>query len=82
MTKRLVIYFLISIPMAFALMKIIEFKITWVFWLYIGIMGISGFIAEEFLYSQKKSKFIKITEHVAFISAITLILWYIACNFL
>jgi len=72
------IYILLSTPLAFLLMKVIEFKYTTIFWTYFAIMGISALIAEFYDTEpeEKKSAFIKITEHVAFITFIALMIRY------
>ena len=44
--KIFLMHVLVSIPLAFALMKVIEYKYTTVFWSYFAIMGISAIIAD------------------------------------
>lgn len=70
------IYLLISIPLAFLLMKVIELKYTKIFWSYFAIMGISAIIADfnDMEPEDQKTNFIKIVEHIAFITFITLII--------
>lgn len=78
--KKWFIYFLISVPLAIILTKIIEHKYKVLFWMYIGIMGISGLIAKWFQFEVEKSKFIRIVEHICFVCAITMFLWYFAIS--
>ena len=70
------IYLLIAIPLAFLLMKVIELKYTKIFWTYFAIMGISAIVADfsDMEPEEKKSQFMKITEHVAYITFITLMI--------
>ncbi|MDF1697946.1 MAG: hypothetical protein P1U56_19015 [Saprospiraceae bacterium] len=63
--------------MTYGLIKVIEYKVSWLFWLWIGIIGISGIVADDYsLFLKKKNKFIQIMEHTAIIASITLFLWY------
>lgn len=80
--KKWLNYFLISIPMAFILMKIIDYKCEVIFWIYLAIMGISAIITRWFGHSNEKSKFVRMVEHICFVCSITLFLWYFAFTFL
>lgn len=64
-------YFLISIPMAFLLTKVIENKFETIFWIYMAIMGITGLIARWNGGSDEKSKFVRISEHICFVCTTT-----------
>ena len=75
-------YFLISIPIAFLLTKVIEYKFVTIFGIYMAIMGITGLIVRWNGGSNDKSKFVRIAEHICFVSGITLLLWWIADYFL
>lgn len=73
--KKMFVYLLISIPLAFLLVKIIELKYTRMFWGFMAILGITGFLADWYdgEPEDKKNNFIKMVEHIAFISFITLL---------
>lgn len=80
--KKWMNYFLLSIPMAFLLTKVIEYKLEVIFWIYIAIMGITGLIARWNGGSTDKSKFVRVSEHICFVCTITIFLWWIADYFL
>jgi len=80
--KKWIIYVLISIPMAFGLIKVIEYKYKIIFGIYIAAMGISAIIVRWSGYSGKKSNVIRTAEYVCFVSAITLFIWYLIVKFL
>ena len=77
--KKTVIYVLISIPLSFLLIKVIELKYTNLFWSFMAILGVSSIIAEWFLYEpeNKKGRFVKTMEHIAYISFIVLIFQWV-----
>ena len=74
--NRWLAYFLISIPLSLALVKIIEFKNEVLLWIYIGLMLISTLITKWFKYSDNKNKFIEMNEHLTMILGTTLFMWY------
>ncbi len=74
--NRWLAYFLISIPLSLALVKIIEFKNEVLLWIYIGLMLISTLITKWFKYSDSKNKFIEMNEHLTMILGTTLFMWY------
>lgn len=80
--KKMLIYLLLSIPLAFALQEVIERKYEIVFWGYFIVMGVSASIAKLFGHSENKSTFVKIAEHLGFISVITLFMWCCIFQFL
>ncbi len=73
--KKMVFYLLISIPLAFLFIKVIELKYTKIFWIFMLVTGISGFFAEWFIgyREEEKSQFIKVAEHLTFIGFIILV---------
>jgi len=66
---------LISIPMTFGLIKILEYKNEILFWTYMGIGGISALIMRWAGNTDNKSKFLKIIQYIALTCAITLFSW-------
>lgn len=75
--SRLALYLIIATGLTFLLIVSKEQKFDAIFWLYIGIMGISAIIARFFNHSVKKSKIIRVSEHIAYICFITLmLLWF------
>ena len=77
--KKMFIYVLISLPLTCLLIKVIELKYTTLFWCFMAILGISGFIAEWYLFEaeNKKNRFVKMSEHIAIISFIALMfMWF------
>jgi len=77
-SRKLITYFLISIPGAIALNMMIEYKNEVLFWTYLIIALVSALITRWYGYSNKKSKFLKVMECIAFVSWISLFLWYFA----
>ncbi|MCB9325612.1 MAG: hypothetical protein H6571_17875 [Lewinellaceae bacterium] len=73
--QKWMICFLISIPMTFGLIKILEYKNEILFWSYMGIGGVSALIMRWVGGTEDKSKFLNIVEYVALICAITLFSW-------
>ena len=61
--------------MAFLLTKVIEYKFEAIFWIYFVTMGLTGLIARWNQYSNNKSKFVRISEHICIVCTITLFLW-------
>lgn len=70
--NKWIAYFLISIPVSFSLIKIIELKNEYLFWTYFGIMGISALVSRWFIVYDKKNKLLKMIEHVGMILTISL----------
>lgn len=68
-------YILLSIPIAYLLSLVIQFKLTWVFWSYFAIMGVSALIAKWNVGEENKSNFISYSVHTAMICAFTLFMW-------
>ncbi|MCH2232427.1 MAG: hypothetical protein MK105_18975 [Crocinitomicaceae bacterium] len=73
--RKWIMCFLISIPMTFGLIKILEYKNETLFWIYMGIGGISAIIMRWVGNTDGKTKFLKIIEYVALTCAITLFYW-------
>ena len=78
--RKWINYFLISIPMTFGLIKIIENKWEVIFWTYFAIGGVSALITRWHGYSSNKSNWLKIAEHICFVFAITMFLWLFWIN--
>ncbi len=74
--NKWIAYLLISIPLSLALFKIIEFKQEVLLWCYVGIMLISTLITKWFKYSDKKNKFIEMSEHLTMVLGTTMFMWY------
>ena len=70
--KKMLIYTLISLPLTFFMIKVIELKYTKIFWTFMVVMGISGFIADWYEAEEEKSRFVKMMEHIAIISFMVL----------
>ena len=72
--KNISIYTVISIPLALMFLKVIELKYTVIFWSFYAIMGVSGIIAEFYIYEpdDTKSSFGKIIQHIVCVCFITL----------
>lgn len=75
--QKLIMCFLISIPIAFGLIKFIECKNQVLFWAYMGIGGISSLIFRLNGNTDDKSRFLKIVEYIALTCGITLFYWVI-----
>lgn len=73
--RELTICFLISIPMTFGLIEIIENKNEILFWTYMGIGAVSTTIMRWVGNTDDKIKFFKINKYVALTCAITLFYW-------
>jgi len=74
-SNKWMICLLISIPMTFGLIKILEYKNEILFWTYMGIGGISALIMRWAGNTDNKSKFLKIIQYIALTCAITLFSW-------
>lgn len=68
-------YISIAIPLSFSLSRVLNNNNKILFWVFIGIMGVSGVIARWAGVSDKKNKLLVAIQHIAFVSAITLFIW-------
>lgn len=66
---------MLSLPLVFVLEKVIEHKVTILFWSYFALMAVYSLIAKWYIGEEHKNKFVSTSVHIAMICAITLFLW-------
>jgi len=70
-------YISIAIPLSLLLSRVLNNNKEILFWAFIGIMGVSGAIIRWTGVSDKKNNLLVVIQHIAFVSAITLFIWYL-----
>lgn len=61
--------------MTFLLSMVIRYKLTFLFWSYMAVMGISALITKWYTGEEDKNKFTSYSVHTAMVCAFTLFLW-------
>ncbi len=68
-------YILLALPLSVLLGLVIKYKLTFFFWSYFAIMGISALIAKWYSGEENKNRFIAYSVHTAMVSVFALFMW-------
>ena len=79
---RISLYLISATGMTYILIKSIETLNNTFFWTFIIVMGISAIITRWFSYSDKKNNLIRVIEHITYICALTLFLFWFSTKYL
>ncbi|GAB1856111.1 hypothetical protein MHTCC0001_09460 [Flavobacteriaceae bacterium MHTCC 0001] len=79
---RISLYFILAVGLTYILIKSVETLNYKIFWTFMIVMGISAIITRWFSYSDKKNNLIRVIEHITYICALTLFLFWFSTKYL